>query len=361
MMRKIVFCLVMLLSLFSIANAKPVTWSDALAKIGEQFEPPIVFKTQQDFVDLLAKNDNSFWDGYDFISPKGLTEVRSCDAFFRVRREKLPFAVLDESDFRGVADYLTHTLVCEEVKAVAEAKPSHKTFVSDFRFTKKTVLNLPASISFELTTDLFLDDEKAKLLKGSKKTNESVTQAALAKAKTLGNYRKGKVRIISPTQAEYETEDGVQFFSIDALGDFTNDGIEDVLLSVVNTARPEGRYLDYRLYVLSKLSAQGELKVAKTLMGQEVVAEYLKAVEVGNAQMNQTVKTAFPLASAKYNDFASFPKEVKFFLEEAEPCLKKQPCPATKERFQYIKNVYEDEPGIDAAMKQVEPFFSQMK
>jgi hypothetical protein len=135
---------------------------------------------------------------------------------------------------------------CGTLTLLTRVKPSVSSYVRDIAFTSPTLLSL---LPAELATAVSDEQNQRR-------------RAAAARGTTLAQYDpRAKVTSSSDLSVQILEADGQSAILLkrEALGDFDGDGVEDMVLSVVN-AMTRGTLRSTRLLVFTRKSATGPLQ-----------------------------------------------------------------------------------------------------
>ncbi len=188
----------------------------------------------------LTKQLSSTWDANIAVGDKkGLHEqnINSCNAFFIAEQSHLePIKPSEFSPYRKIG------LTCQATKiALALIKPG-KSFFGHFNLDMSAPKSLPIDFA------LIISAEEEKRIRNNEQYHrwvdvEPIDSVERVSADTLLFKSKGVTHTITRL----------------AMGDFNQDQVEDMLL-MDNASLNEGSYASTRLFVLTKLSDQSEIK-----------------------------------------------------------------------------------------------------
>lgn len=139
---------------------------------------------------------------------------------------------------------------CYAVRVVVNATPAQQSHVANLTLDKKGIAALPAQLAFQISRD-----------------DERRVAAITSKGGSLGDYL-GSVKLKqmgTPDDRRVLVADemgNVQKLAILAKGDFDHDGVDDLLVSSINSITG-GSYTAAHLYIVSRLKADGPLVLRK--------------------------------------------------------------------------------------------------
>lgn len=210
--------------------------------IGDILAQPIKGRSP---ADLKAMLDRPWYDAIDVSQDGGgykpLQAVNSCVDYFIARKK----GWIPLKDFE-MAVYQARGIACQAVRDVLKARPAVKSFLEDFKLDKKAPEILPKQLALVISAT-----ESKRILADSSIRYWSQVDP-IQKVEPHGDY-----------QTTYQSfTASMQNLNFVAAGDFNGDGIKDLLLSS-SDAVIGGDYRAERMWLLTKLKADGDIKIIK--------------------------------------------------------------------------------------------------
>jgi hypothetical protein len=244
-MKKKAFFLAVVSCLVACSPTQPMSpqWVGEMPTLFTQ-EPSSQAKKQPD-AQMLS---NAWHEGYDFSfigESKKEVKINTCNDLIKAYAAKEePLTNIEWNRFQSAA------VTCYAIKAFSEAKPSTQSYLGNFALTKETINKLPVDLAFIISND---DIERSKPFK------------------TLGEYQtNGVVEVKSQYSALFKsTTHGVggfaQNMNVLAKGDFTGDGIEDILISVLSYPT-DGTMRVFDLFIITQTKPDGDYILQKRVL-----------------------------------------------------------------------------------------------
>lgn len=157
-----------------------------------------------------------------------VTSLDNCSAYF----DNTSANLRAERDNEQNA-FLELKLACEASRLLMKAEDSVKSFLPHPLFTEETPHKLPKSVALITSQKEFL------------KVQDDASTSRWSEVNTIRHFEE-----ISPIQAFYTSESGVQKLSEVGRGDINHDGIQDILLLSEDSVEG-GSYFNLRLFVLT--------------------------------------------------------------------------------------------------------------
>ena len=215
-------------------GAYPVKWLDGFGLYdGIKGE-----KKPQSLADI-RRQLGSRWESSYKLSKKGRSvdrEVNSCADFFSAREagDRAPLHNLKRLNYSGMG------IDCLAARVILAGKDARKSHIGKLPLDGRLAKFLPAAVKYELRGNV------PPPTKGS-----------------WADVEKGlKVTGGDSAGPEFETKDAEHLIWLVALGDFNDDGNQDILLRIRHQVKKGSHFLD-RLYVMTRFSEKDLLKIVK--------------------------------------------------------------------------------------------------
>jgi hypothetical protein len=138
-------------------------------------------------------------------------------------------------------------LSCDPIQWLSQAKPSKKSFVKNYSFSKKSLKELPPSLGG---------------LGGDSSYKEKL-EKALSQGKSWSGFDPSmKVKKVSSDQLEIANKGERIIFQILASGDFNDDGLEDLMLFIATYA-VGGTYHAYETAIVTRKEGERRFRIVK--------------------------------------------------------------------------------------------------
>lgn len=136
---------------------------------------------------------------------------------------------------------------CDPIMWLSQARPSEKSFVKNYSFSKKSIKELPPSLGGI----------------GGDSSYEKNLKKALSKGKSWNGFDPSmKVKKVSRDELEIANKSERIIFKILASGDFNNDGLEDLIL-FIGTYAIGGSYHAYETAIVTRKEGEKRFRVVR--------------------------------------------------------------------------------------------------
>jgi hypothetical protein len=170
--------------------------------------------------------------------------VKCANCASLLQRRRTGYATVPESDAQAVQSLAVD---CLAIEAVGRARPARTSFLRALRFGPETLSLLPPGLAPSISNE---DRDKA--------------QSATAKGLSWKQFDPAATASPDGSGLVVVSDDIRTLIKIYGRGDFTGDGIDDLLLRV-DTAALHGSYRSSRLFLLTRSSPSATLRIAREL------------------------------------------------------------------------------------------------
>lgn len=201
-----------------------VSWSSEY-RMAEYLAEPVKVRKKADLQQLL---ELSWYSSFDVLSvDKKRTVLNNCLEYFNLTKEVV--GTIPAHDYKF---FLFLARMCRAAEALIHAEDAKYSYIPSHFIDKSMFNNFPKEMAFQIS-------------------NEDVEKVKSPKNRYWSDIEKGlKFEFIKENQARFSGNGGRQVVSLMGRGDFNNDNIEDVLLSIQETV-VSGTYSNFRALVLS--------------------------------------------------------------------------------------------------------------
>jgi len=220
-----------------VKNTKPVVWFST-------FSMPNMLSSSfkiQEFNDIRKMLTIKWYGGFSIVKaakPDNVIHISTCQNYFSFKGEEIyTTPEINNSALMYIA------VLCEATQVIANGKPSKKSFLDTIIFNKHLPEQLPPQMAQIISTM-----ESKRILANKKITSWAQVDPIL------------KTEKLSPNRVKYFIDGGSEELQLLAKGDFNHDGIEDMLIQI-NDAVEGGTYSATRLFLLTRLTSNGQIKL----------------------------------------------------------------------------------------------------
>jgi len=216
----------------------PVEWYAGLT-LPQYLANPFNVRTHADVAALLNKK----WYGAFQVhaTDEAPTEtIASCNEYFRAAQK--PLQTVKESEY---GPFRFMVMMCLATRATSQARASRISTFSKLVFDKNLPAKLPAPMAMIISST-----ERQRIL--SDKAIRHMSQV----------HRIIKLKRHSRFDVDYAHEGGSQQLQLVARGDFNHDGVEDYLISSLDSV-VGGSYSAMRLFLITRKPGQGDYSLIK--------------------------------------------------------------------------------------------------
>jgi len=168
------------------------------------------------------------------------TKVTNCQQFFSAESKGMePVNAFEFFPYRTIG------LQCIAISLLSTMNNASKSYLGDFSLDLSLTKQLPTEFAFIISST-----EEKDIRENSKLSRWSDV------------YNIESVESLNKEKAVYKVLGGDQELTVLARGDFNHDNIEDILVRLTNTVT-EGSYTSTRLFLLTKLGLEGEIRLLK--------------------------------------------------------------------------------------------------
>ncbi len=218
-------------------NTKPVVWFSNFA-MPNMLSNSFVIKKFDNIQKMLTMKWYGEFSIVKAAKPDNLIRIATCQEYFPFKGEDI-YAIPEMNN----AALMYITVLCEATRIISNGNPSKKSFLDTIVFDKHLPEHLPPQMAQIIST------EESKRIMANKKITSWAQVDPVLKAKKL-----------SPYHIKYFIEGGSEELQLVAKGDFNHDGIEDMLIQI-NDAVEGGSYSATRLFLLTRLTEHGKIKL----------------------------------------------------------------------------------------------------
>lgn len=189
-------------------------------------------KPPETMADIQRLFQSTWEDGFEAEGEKEKRDVRSCRQFFSAKKDNLyPQANIDRGPYSAVGLY------CIAAQLIIDAKPAHKSFIENLKLDGSIGKYIPADAEY------IISDEQPRHTKGNWADVEKLKYVKMFKDKEI---------LFSSQDADHSVRPI-------AVGDFNNDGVQDILLLISHSVK-EGTHFEKYLYLLTRFGPDDVLK-----------------------------------------------------------------------------------------------------
>lgn len=207
-------------------NQFPVKWTQEFGMPDLLDQPPEV-SSQTDLRRLLELPWYASID-VEASELKASHAIDSCNDYFAVKSTDL--RARKEPEHKALLEFM---VMCEATRVLSEASPAKRSYIPEQPLSDQLPNKLPKSFA---------------LVTSQSEWNRIENDHGIASWGDVNAIK--QVNQVSPHQAEYLSDAGLQTVSILGRGDFNGDGREGLLVSVKDTVEG-GSYFNLQLFVLT--------------------------------------------------------------------------------------------------------------